>query len=237
MRIAYREHRGDLLETVIAPAAAECATTLLSDFKENDDRVDKYWERLKEVRTKRMAMQNVVGETGEMIDAGLPEDGGESSSTVAGLSIYTDRTGVGTTHPMTGSVSALTMGGRKPQRRKKKKSKSLRIRQGTPEEEAALCSHILNMRPTNQTCKEVGELTELLILLEHERDARLLQKSLSDLISKQKSAAEDIHSNPPPFLNLNSLQGRECSTDENYSNREIRWKWDILRPVPEVVDN
>lgn len=54
--------------------------------------------------------------------------GEDGASTVAGMSIYTERTYANATLT-TASTSAFTTGGKKPQRRKKKK-KGLRIRQG-----------------------------------------------------------------------------------------------------------
>lgn len=64
MRIAYRHDREDLVETVVAPTAAECASTSLTTFKDDAERLDKYWNRLKEVRAKRHAMEAVIGDTG-----------------------------------------------------------------------------------------------------------------------------------------------------------------------------
>ena len=53
--------------------------------------------------------------------------------------------------------------------------KGTRIRQGSPEEEAALVSHIASLATTPRQCTEAGQLTELLVLLGHEGDARRLQ--------------------------------------------------------------
>lgn len=44
------------MDTVVAPAAAAAAAGLLSEAHESVDRVNKYWARLKEVRSKRQAM-------------------------------------------------------------------------------------------------------------------------------------------------------------------------------------
>ncbi|GMH34369.1 hypothetical protein BSKO_02203 [Bryopsis sp. KO-2023] len=221
VRVSYRFDREDLVDTIVAPAAAECASTSLSNFREDAERVGKYWERLKEVREKRFAMETVVGETGAAgdidRDAGN-DDLGDGSSTVAGMSVYTDRTHANTA-ATTASISAFTTGGKKPQKRRKKK-KGLRIRQGTPEEERALCEHIKNLQPSDQSCEEFGQLTELLILLGHERDARTLQQALDALIKQQKEAADDILQNPPP-------QSSEDSKQE--TKPQPRWKLDILR--------
>lgn len=62
--MAYRYDREDLVETVVAPAAAECASTSLTSFIDDTERLSKYWNRLKEVRAKRHAMEAVIGNTG-----------------------------------------------------------------------------------------------------------------------------------------------------------------------------
>ncbi len=53
----YRHRRSDLLETVIGPAAAEAASTGLSDFRESLERVQKYLTRYKHVREQRAALE------------------------------------------------------------------------------------------------------------------------------------------------------------------------------------
>lgn len=57
VRVAMRHQRQDLLDTIIAPAAAAAAASTLEDVREDTGRVRKYWVRLKEVRAKRVAMQ------------------------------------------------------------------------------------------------------------------------------------------------------------------------------------
>lgn len=56
MRVAYAHARGDLIPTVLAPAAAEAAASALSDAREGAAQVAKYWGRLKDVRAKRQAL-------------------------------------------------------------------------------------------------------------------------------------------------------------------------------------
>lgn len=45
------------METVIAPAGAEAAASLLADTRENAERVSKYLLRYKEVQQRRSSMQ------------------------------------------------------------------------------------------------------------------------------------------------------------------------------------
>ena len=65
-------------------------------------------------------------------------------------------------------------------------SKGARIRQGSPEEEAALASHIGAMAPTPASLAALGELSEALVLLGHAEDARVLQAAMAALVSAQE---------------------------------------------------
>lgn len=57
---------------------------------------------------------------------------------------------------------------------------------GAPEEEKALCMHIKSLCPTNMQYEEVGQLLEVLVLLMHDRDGRVLQGAFDELIKTQK---------------------------------------------------
>jgi hypothetical protein len=65
-------------------------------------------------------------------------------------------------------------------------SKGARIRQGSPEEEAALASHIGALAPTHASLAALGELSEALVLLGHAEDARLLQAAMAALVAAQE---------------------------------------------------
>jgi elongator complex protein 1 len=54
--VSYQYARPDLVPTVVAPAAAASASTLLSEAQEACERISKYLGRLSEVRAKREAM-------------------------------------------------------------------------------------------------------------------------------------------------------------------------------------
>lgn len=53
------------METVIGSAAAECASTSLASFREDCERITKYWDRVKDVRSKREKMEAMIGQTGD----------------------------------------------------------------------------------------------------------------------------------------------------------------------------
>ena len=138
-------------------------------------------------------------------------EGDQAASTVAGLSIYTERTQVQKTQ---GSETALTTGGKKPKKGQRSKgAKKLKIKQGSPEEEAALISHLINLKPPDVVLSEVSQLSELLIALGFFDDAQKLQSTLDSFIKAHKAATEDL---------LSSLEKSDPS---------VRWKWDILRSV------
>lgn len=65
MRTAYRYDREDLVETIIGSGAAECASTSLASFREDTERITKYWARIQDVRAKRERMDAAIGQTGE----------------------------------------------------------------------------------------------------------------------------------------------------------------------------
>lgn len=105
--------------------------------------------------------------------------------------------------------------------------KGPKIRQGSPEEEAALESYIASLAPSGRQCSEVGQLAELLVLLGHERDARKLQAELSGLLTKQKAAAEYARLEGPAAVREANNVGQAAVPLEP----AVDWKWDILRPV------
>jgi hypothetical protein len=52
-----------LLTDTLKPAAAAAAVAMLSDLRQDRDRVDKYWSRLKQLRAKREQMASKVGKS------------------------------------------------------------------------------------------------------------------------------------------------------------------------------
>lgn len=52
----------DMLTDTLKPAAAGAAVTMLSDLRDDHERVDKYWSRLKQLRAKREQLASKVGE-------------------------------------------------------------------------------------------------------------------------------------------------------------------------------
>ena len=136
----------------------------------------------------------------------------EGASTVAGLSIYTERT----QHPSSHSPSsmALTVGGKKPKQKRKTKKKH-KIKQGSPEEEAALMEHLRQLRPDDGILEEISHLMTFLIYAGFVSDAQKLQKLLDEVLKRHASAMETV----------------QISTAPGSVTRKS-WKIDILRVVP-----
>ena len=211
LRVAMTLGHPEYMDSILSPAAAEAAARLLEMFKEDHDRVDKYWNRLKELRERRSAMDAMkAAADAEARAKGLDMDRdndleSEAASAVTGLSIYTEASLAQST--ATGTSMASTIGGRKggqfPKHGNKgKQKKKKKIRRGSPEEEAELGNHILSLLPLPSVCTEIGQLAEFLVLIGHEDDAFILQNALKDLIDIQSRAAQDILEHPPPGKEL-----------------------------------
>lgn len=122
VRLSHLHRKENLIASHITPSAAAAAQSFFTQFSEDKESVEKYSKRLIEVRKKREAMEQTVGETGmQEMEEGL--------STVGGLSLYTERT-VLPSGQSTVPTSVLTKGGKKPTKSTKPKKKSLKIKQG-----------------------------------------------------------------------------------------------------------
>ena len=102
----------------------------------------------------------------------------------------------------------------------------VKIRQGGPDEEANLAHHLIGLAPSARQCQEAGQLTEVLIMLGHEADARKLQNLLSDVIALQHGAAVTAHDS---LCEVEKVAEGGRSGGGGQDN--VDWKWDILRPV------
>lgn len=104
-RVAYLHDRGDLVETTLAPAAAEAASGILTDALEAPARAAKYLARLRDLKRHREALASAVeagaaawrggggGRPGGFEGDDDDDDGAsEAPSLASGMSAYTDRT-------------------------------------------------------------------------------------------------------------------------------------------------
>lgn len=170
----------------------------------------------------------------------------EAPSMVSGFSMYTDRTatGVGLSSAAS-SRAASTIGGRKAMKNSKKAAKKgKKIKAGSPQEEASLEELLLSLGPPQHVLEEAGQLTELLVLLQHTADAARLQQRVGqwqtaaaearDVVLKgraeqqQQKAAEAVPGSSATaatagISGVNSTSGAVTTTEV------VRWKWDVLR--------
>lgn len=86
--------------------------------------------------------------------------------------------------------------------------KGPRIRQGSPQEEAALAAHLVGLAPSPGALQDAGALAEALVALGQERAAAALQAALSRLVSHQK-VCRRRRLFPQP---LGSLRRQPCRT-------------------------
>ena len=59
-------------------------------------------------------------------------------------------------------------------------------RAGSPQEEASLAQHLLGLCPPGHALEEGCQLAELLVVLGHEGDARMLQAQLAAWVAQHK---------------------------------------------------
>lgn len=206
-RVAYLHNRADLVETVVAPCAAEAAQGVLSEATELPSRLDKYLTRLRDLRTRREAMRRAIDAGAEAWRGDRPGGGDDDdaaseapslASGVSGMSAYTDRTAgarTATSHARSGVPS--TQGGRKPTRKQRRGKKAgAGLRAGGPTEERDLAAHLASGAVAGslgapRALEEIGELTELLVSLGHAEDAAALQRAVSDAVAALESAREE----------------------------------------------
>ena len=99
-----------------------------------------------------------AGEPGAPDYDQLADNLSDQVSLASNMSAYTDRsTAAGSTQ--TSGSSASTLGGRGGKRAKRKGKKG-KIRQGTPEEEQKLCTHVREIAPTGALCTQVRALPD-----------------------------------------------------------------------------
>jgi len=93
--------------------------------------------------------------------------------------------------------------------------KGPRIRQGSPQEEAALAAHLAGLAPGAAALQDAGSLAEALVALGAEAAAAALQAALTRLVAAQKvRRLRRSHPDPPPTPNLTLLISARKSGDE-----------------------
>jgi elongator complex protein 1 len=233
---------------------------LLSDANEAIERITKYSARLVEVRQRRVTMAAALSAAEAEAAAAAGASGAldqddlvsEAPSMISGFSIYTDRTSAGATgiggSSAASSHAASTVGGRKPMRGSKKAAKKglkgKKIKAGTPGEEAGLEAHLLTLTPAKHVLEEAGQLSELLVMLQHTLDATKLQQRVGQwqaaaaeavaLVAQgqgqqqqqQQAAASSAAGDHAQQLMAAAAASAAAATA---AAADVRWKWDVLR--------
>ena len=184
--------RTDLLKTLVAPSAAMVASTILEDCREYSTRLEKYVRRLHEVmriREEQDRLRELVGET-----AGAAFDDDDGASQMSQFSVYTTSSTVASS-AMTNAASS-TAASVRHSKKKKSKKKSNKIRVGSPEELQQLQSFIADDLSPNRIveARKVGELLELLVLLQSSSDAAVVQKAYGQYCEQHQKATESAAS-------------------------------------------
>jgi len=252
VRLAYKHGRGDLVTTVVAPAAAEAAGALLDAGKEGMEKLDKYFDRLCQVRTRRMALAEAVGRGGGAVELNnLRDDAVSDAGTLASMfSAYTaaSMSAFSQASQTRSMVSISTLGGRKAAgKRRGGGKKNSGIRAGAANEEAKLLDHISSLGPMELTLTETGALAEMLVMLGHRQDAVVLQRVVGQWLDKYAKVQEEVCSWGPkipewrepelvtPYMLKRDMEQATLAWAKRKLAIEAlkakQWKWDILREV------
>ena len=253
-RVAYLHDRADLVETVVAPAAAEAAQGILSEATELPARLNKYLTRLRDLRHRREAMRRAIDAGAEAWRGGALGGGDDDdaaseapslASGVSGMSAYTDRTTgaqTATSHARSGVPS--TQGGRKPTRKQRRGKKAgAGLRAGGPTEERDLAAHLASGAVAGSigaptALETIGELTELLVSLGHAEDAAALQRAVSEAVAALEAAREEARRRGDALNREDAAEGNgdahEVSAGASAASKEVQtttaqWKWAALR--------
>ena len=253
-RVAYLHDRADLVETVVAPAAAEAAQGILSEATELPARLNKYLTRLRDLRHRREAMRRAIDAGAEAWRGGALGGGDDDdaaseapslASGVSGMSAYTDRTTgaqTATSHARSGVPS--TQGGRKPTRKQRRGKKAgAGLRAGGPTEERDLAAHLASGAVAGSigaptALETIGELTELLVSLGHAEDAAALQRAVSEAVAALEAAREEARRRVDALNREDAAEGNgdahEVSAGASAASKEVQtttaqWKWAALR--------
>ncbi|XP_010453457.1 PREDICTED: elongator complex protein 1 [Camelina sativa] len=182
LRVAFL-HTADGI-TSVKSSALECASGLLSEFRESIEKVGKYLTRYLAVRQRRLLLAaKLKSEERSVVD--LDEDtASEASSNLSGMSAYT----LGTRRGSAASVSSSTATSRARDLRRQRKSG--KIRAGSAGEEMALVDHLKGMRMTDGGKRELKSLLICLVTLGETESAQKLQQTAENFQVSQVAAVE-----------------------------------------------
>lgn len=225
LRIAYMNERDDLIADV-KDAALECATTLISEYKEAVEKVGKYLARYLAVRQRRIVLAARIQSEDRLNDADY-DTVSEVSSGVSEMSAYTTRTGkdsVASTSISTASKSRDT---------RRQRHKGGKIRAGSPGEEMALVDHLKGMSLTPSAQRELKSLLKALVMLGKEEIAQQMQSVGDNFQLAQLAAvklAEDTMTNEIIDDNTHTLEHYMKKLKALSHSQALCWQSKVLVP-------
>uniref|UniRef100_A0A1J3GUZ0 Elongator complex protein 1 n=1 Tax=Noccaea caerulescens TaxID=107243 RepID=A0A1J3GUZ0_NOCCA len=182
LRVAFMHTAEGVIS--VKSSALECASSLVSEFKESIEKVGKYLTRYLAVRQRRLLLAaKLKSEERSVID--LDDDtASEASSNLSGMSAYT----LGTRRGSAASVSSSTATSKARDLRRQRKSG--KIRAGSAGEEMALVDHLKGMRMTEGGKRELKSLLICLVTLGENESAQKLQMTAENFQVAQVAAVE-----------------------------------------------
>ncbi|EFJ06936.1 hypothetical protein SELMODRAFT_134482 [Selaginella moellendorffii] len=176
LRLCYLHAQPDIVDTIVQPAAVECANGLVGQFQEGVEKVGKYCARFVAVHQRRVLLEaKIKSDQGE--DRFDDDTASEASSNLSGMSVYTRGT----------ARTAAT--GRTRARRQGK------VRAGSPGEELALVEHLKNMAISPQLADELRPLLQILVFVKREDLSCKLQQAASKFQATQAEAMRAVEEN------------------------------------------
>ncbi|KAG1371672.1 Elongator complex protein 1 [Cocos nucifera] len=202
LRIAYMNGREDLISDV-KDAALECATTLISEYKEGTEKVGKYLARYLAVRQRRIVLAARIQSEDRLVNDADYDTVSETSRSFSDMSAYTRRTA----KDSVASISPSTASKSRDMRRQRHKGG--KIRAGSPGEEMALVEHLKGMSLTAGAQRELKSLLKALVMLGKEEIAQQMQYVGENFQLTQQAAAklaEDTMTNETVDENAHTLE-------------------------------
>ncbi|KAI0527653.1 hypothetical protein KFK09_003258 [Dendrobium nobile] len=183
LRITHMHQREDL-KSHVEDAALECASSLMSDYREAVEKVGKYLARYLAVRQRRILLSAKIQSEGRSTEISDYDTVSEISSNFSEMSAYTTRTA----KDSVSSTASTNL--RKAREIRRRASKGGKIRAGSPGEEMALIEHLKGMALTEGAIRELKSLLLALLMLGKDEIARQLQCSGDNFQLSQYSAVK-----------------------------------------------
>ncbi|XP_008810803.1 elongator complex protein 1 [Phoenix dactylifera] len=226
LRVAFMNEREDLISDV-KDATLECATTLISEYKEGTEKVGKYLARYLAVRQRRIVLAARIQSEDRLVNDADYDTVSETSSRFSEMSAYTTRTA----KDSVASISSSTASKSRDIRRQRHKGG--KIRAGSPGEEMALVEHLKGMSLTASAQHELKSLLKALVMLGKEEIAQQIQSVGDHFQLTQEAAvklAEDTMTNETVDENTHTLEHYVKKLRAPHHLQALCWQSKVLMP-------